>query len=37
LGGAATTGAVAASKGYQVVIKPGTEVTFTLNRAVAMR
>lgn len=29
IGGAATTGAVAASKGYQVVVKPGTSITFT--------
>jgi hypothetical protein len=31
LGGAASTGAVAASKGYQVVLKPGTPITFTAN------
>ena len=29
IGAAATGGAVAASKGYQVVVKPGTEITFT--------
>lgn len=37
LGGGAATGAVAKSKGYQVVLKPGTELTFTVNRAVVMR
>lgn len=37
LGGGAATGAVVASKGYQVVIKPRTQVTFTVNRAVAIR
>jgi hypothetical protein len=37
LGGGAATGAVAKSKGYQVVIKPGTELTFTVSRAVVMR
>jgi hypothetical protein len=37
LGGAAATGAVAKSKGYQVVLKPGTELTFTVDRSVAMK
>lgn len=37
LGGGAATGAVAKSKGYQVVLKPGTELTFTVNRAVVMK
>jgi hypothetical protein len=37
LGGAAATGAVAKTKGYQVVIKPGTEITFTVNNTVTMR
>jgi hypothetical protein len=37
IGGAAATGAVAKSKGYQVVIKPGTELTFTVDRPVVMR
>jgi hypothetical protein len=32
IGAAATTGAVAASKGYQVVLKEGTELTFTVNQ-----
>ena len=32
LGGAAATGAVAVSKGYQVVLKEGTELTFTVNK-----
>ena len=31
LGGAAATGAVAASKGYQVVLKPGTVIQFTVS------
>jgi hypothetical protein len=30
IGGAAATGAVAASKGYQVVLKPGTVIQFTI-------
>jgi hypothetical protein len=30
IGGAAATGAVAASKGYQVVLKPGTVIQFTV-------
>ncbi|HEY3215163.1 MAG TPA: hypothetical protein VGK93_01585 [Candidatus Eisenbacteria bacterium] len=37
LGGAAATGAVAASKGYQVEIKEGTELTFTVNEPVVMK
>ena len=37
LGGAAATGAVAASKGYQVEVKEGTELTFTVNEPVVMR
>ena len=37
LGGGAATGAVAKTKGYQVVLKPGTELTFTVNRAVVMK
>src|SRR5262245_265393 len=37
IGGGAATGVVAKSKGYQVVIKPGTELTFTVNHAVVMR
>jgi len=37
IGGAAAAGGAAASKGYQVHIKPGTEITFTTNDAVAVR
>ena len=37
IGGAAATGAVAKSKGYQVVIKEGTNLTFTVNQTVRMR
>jgi hypothetical protein len=37
LGGGAATGAVAKTKGYQVVLKPGTELTFTVSRAVVMK
>ena len=37
IGAAAGTGAVAASKGYQVEIKPGTELTFDVNESVVMR
>ncbi|MGH7731130.1 MAG: hypothetical protein ACRENJ_07760 [Candidatus Eiseniibacteriota bacterium] len=37
LGGGAATGAVAKTKGYQVVIKPGTEMTFNVSRAVVMK
>jgi hypothetical protein len=34
VGGAAATGAVAKSKGYQVVVKEGTVLTFTVQRSV---
>lgn len=37
LGGAAATGAVAASKGYQVEVKEGAEVTFNVNEPVVMK
>ncbi len=37
LGGAAAGGVVAKSKGYQVVLKSGTELTFTTNESVAVR
>jgi hypothetical protein len=37
LGGGAATGVVAKSKGYQVVLKPGTELTFTVSRSVVMK
>jgi hypothetical protein len=37
IGGAAATGAVAASKGYQVVLKPGTTIDFTTSESVAVR
>jgi hypothetical protein len=37
IGGAAATGAVAASKGYQVEVKEGAEVTFSVNNSVTMR
>jgi hypothetical protein len=37
IGGAAATGAVAASKGYQVEVKEGGEVTFNVNDSVTMR
>ena len=37
LGGGTATGVVAKSKGYQVVVKPGTELTFTVNHSVVMR
>ena len=37
IGGAAASGAVAASKGYQVAIKPGTTVDFVINEPVAVR
>ena len=37
IGGVAATGVVAASKGYQVVLKPGTVMSFTVNQSVAMR
>ena len=36
LGGAAAGGATAASKGYQVVLKEGTDLTFTTNESVAI-
>ncbi len=37
LGGAAAGGAVAKSKGYQVELKEGTEISFTTSEAVAIR
>ncbi len=37
LGGAAATGAVAGTKGYQVVVKEGSELTFTVRHPVTMR
>ena len=37
IGGAAATGAVSASKGYQVEMKEGAELTFTTNETVAIR
>jgi hypothetical protein len=37
IGGAAATGAVAASKGYQVEVKEGAEMTFNVNQSVTMR
>ena len=37
IGAGAATGAVAASKGYQVDVKPGTEITFDVNESVVMR
>lgn len=37
IGGAAATGAVSQTKGWQVVLKPGTALTFTTNEAVAVR
>ena len=37
IGGVAATGVVAGSKGYQVVLKPGTVMSFTVNQTVAMR
>lgn len=37
IGGAATTGAVSQTKGWQVVLKPGTSLTFTTDQAVAVR
>ena len=36
IGGAAATGAVAASKGYQVVLKEGTELVFNVNDDVVL-
>jgi hypothetical protein len=37
LGGGAATGVVAKSKGYQVVVKPGSELTFNVSRSVVMK
>ena len=37
VGGAAATGVVAGSKGYQVLLKSGTPLTFTTSEAVAVR
>jgi hypothetical protein len=37
LGGGAATGAVSQTKGWQVVLKSGTPLTFTTNEAVAVR
>ena len=37
IGGAAATGAVAKSKGYQVTVKEGAEMTFTLNKTATIR
>jgi hypothetical protein len=37
IGGAAATGAVAKSKGYQVELKEGTELTFNVNKSVVIR
>lgn len=37
VGGAAATGVVAESKGWQVVLKSGTPLTFTTSEAVAVR
>ncbi len=37
IGGAAATGVVATSKGYQVELKPGTTLSFTVNQTVALR
>ncbi len=37
VGGGAATGAVAKTKGWQVVLKQGTPLTFTTNEAVAVR
>ena len=37
IGGALTGGAVASSKGYQVALKQGTELTFTTDGAIAFR
>jgi hypothetical protein len=37
LGGGAATGVVAGSKGYQVLLKTGTPLTFTTSEAVAVR
>ena len=37
IGGAATSAAISGTKGYQVAIKPGTEITFTTNAPVKFR
>jgi hypothetical protein len=37
VGGGAATGVVAGSKGYQVVLKSGTPLTFTTSQSVAVR
>lgn len=37
IGGAAATGAVAGSKGYQVVLKEGTEMTFNVKQATTIK
>lgn len=37
IGGAAAAGVVASSKGYQVVLKDGTTMSFTVNETVSMR
>ena len=37
LGGAAAGGAVAKSKGYQVVVKPGSTQTFTVSQDAVVR
>jgi hypothetical protein len=37
IGGAAATGAVAGTKGYQVVVKEGAAMTFTVDQAVTMK
>lgn len=37
IGGAVATGAVASTKGYQVVVKPGTMITFKSDAQVAFR
>lgn len=37
IGGAAATGAVAKSKGYQVVVKEGSEISFTVDQATTMK
>ena len=37
IGGAVATGVVAASKGYQVVLKDGTVMTFVVNQDVAVK
>ena len=37
VGGAATAGAVANTKGYQVVVKEGSQLSFTVDQAVTMK